>query len=182
MRIIIFILLFPATTLADDSDWAFVLSPVTFPTHTLIHEGGHALGAKIIGHDITAFKPYPHMHDGGFYFGRVETWSPNPATENEQLIFLATPYVIDIVMFAATDAMLSSGAVNIKTFWGTTLYLFGIAAPLFDFAKGYVCSRDWQKIRGMSNGRAAAANILGFAALAVGLYRFVVHTRELFKR
>jgi len=184
VKALVFLLLFTATAYAEDNDnlWAFSFTPIVIPAHTVLHESFHALSVKLMGRDVASFKPYPHMHDGGFYLGRVDGWTGNPPpSQNQELAFYVAPYVMDVVIFAATDSMLSSGAVNIKTFWGTTLYLFGMAAPLVDFAKGYAYSGDWNSIRQLSKGRALTANVLGFVALAVGLYRFAVHTRELLR-
>jgi len=180
--IIILLLFFSTTATAKDSDWAFAFVPIIIPVHTLVHESSHVLGAKIVGQDITSFKPYPHTHDGDFYLGRVSWVSDTFPTKNERMISALAPYVVDMAIFATADVLLSNGAVDIKTFWGITLYLFGIVAPLVDFAKGYSSSRDWQVARQLSRNRTIVVNVLGAVALGVGLYRFVVHTRELLRR
>lgn len=35
------------------------------------HELSHAVFVKICGGDVTGFKPYPHIENGKFYFGKV---------------------------------------------------------------------------------------------------------------
>jgi hypothetical protein len=178
------ILLFPVSATAKDKShlWALTFSPALVPVHTFVHESSHAFSAELMNRSVKVFKPYPHIHEGRLYLGRVDPWlGYRPPTQNEELAFNLAPYITDVVMFATTDALLSSGAVDIKTFWGTTLYLFGMVAPMVDFAKGYAWSGDWACIRKLSHSRAMAANILGFVAIAVGIYRFAIHTNELLK-
>ena len=85
-KALVFLLLFTTTAYAEDNDnfWAFSFVPIVIPTHTVLHESAHALGGKIMGRDIAEFKPYPHMHNGGFYFGRVDVWTGNPPPSQNQ--------------------------------------------------------------------------------------------------
>lgn len=43
-----------------------------------IHEASHYAVAKLRGAEIVAFKPYPHVHNGRLYLGRVSYYTSAP--------------------------------------------------------------------------------------------------------
>ena len=54
----------------------FVLAPVAYYLPLLLHELCHLIAMKATGATITSFKPYWHIADGTFWFGRVTcVWS-----------------------------------------------------------------------------------------------------------
>lgn len=50
--------------------WLLLFVPGFF-LQTLVHEGAHAAMVLLSGGEVVAFKPWPHRHNGRFYFGRV---------------------------------------------------------------------------------------------------------------
>jgi hypothetical protein len=116
------------------------LIPIAFMWQTLLHEGSHALMATASGSSITEFKPYPHIVNRKLYFGRTET--DGTMGKGTYTIFLLTPYIMDVLVFSATDMLLSYGAVKQKGNAESILYLFGMLAPLVDFAFGFVAGSD----------------------------------------
>jgi hypothetical protein len=61
-----------------------------------LHEAAHALTAKLTGTAVIAFRPYPHIRNGRFYFASV-TFETMPRT----LVHIA-PYLLDFIAFTGT--------------------------------------------------------------------------------
>lgn len=158
----------------------FVLLPLALPVHTLIHEGSHAAAAKLLGYKVTGLYPYPHYYQSNFYFGRVTTNGEN-LTGAERIAFYLAPHVTDIFIFTASDILLSTEIVKIKSVSGTVLFVFGIVAPVVDFSVGFVGGSDWDYARSTSKKASISLNIIGAAIMAVGIYRALTYTVRLFK-
>lgn len=81
---------------------------------TTIHEGSHALAARLTGAEIRTFKPWPHRFEGRWYFGRM---SYEPQSEKGLGFIVAAPYIVDVVGFSALIVWL----FFIASDWGFTV-------------------------------------------------------------
>ena len=59
--------------------WAIIVTFVLlgWVLSLLTHEVSHVVANKLVGRTITAFKPWPHLHNGKFYFGRASSIGPS---------------------------------------------------------------------------------------------------------
>ena len=197
MRLVIVLLLLSSAAHAEKKPapwWAFgVAAPLALPNHVLLHESSHALAGLAVGFDIQGFHPYPHTNEGSLYLGRVPWESKQYPSKGQLLAFYGAPFVMDVGLFALSDTLLSTGAVEHRSVAGVFLYTMGLLAPLIDFAKGYFMpdnfryvdghfhGSDWAVMRGQGRGTAWALNVVGAVAIAVGVWRFVQHSRRMFR-
>jgi len=78
--------------------WVLILIPVAWFLQNCIHEGSHILfgwldeGIKPLG-----FYPYPHIHDGQFYFARY-TYIAFPIPDEPHLIRHIAPIITNVGM------------------------------------------------------------------------------------
>jgi uncharacterized membrane protein YhhN len=98
----------------------WIITIVTAAVLTLVlHEASHAIVVKALDGDVFLFKPWPHFHNGNFYFGRV-SYSLNkfrspryihiaPAIKSAMLcvvyLSLVTTWCKFLLMFAAFEAI-----------------------------------------------------------------------------
>ncbi len=60
--------------------WFLATIPVFWFLQNVYHEGSHAIfGFLVEGRELLGFYPYPHKHDGRFYFARYHY---GPATKD----------------------------------------------------------------------------------------------------
>jgi hypothetical protein len=79
---------------------------LAWPLVTLLHELSHYVMVKYLGYQVVEFKPWPHLHEGIFYLGRVAYTSSDVSEEqwlrNQILISSAplwTSYVLAAIWF-----------------------------------------------------------------------------------
>ena len=117
---------------------ALAWAPFSFLLHNIIHEGAHALVARLQGARITAFWPFPGTKLGYFTFAHIK-WEGtlNPKQMSRVLV---APVVAEIfwmvaalVGFALTDGWLRmvllveviSSNVDIANWWFQGFYIVG---------------------------------------------------------
>lgn len=93
----------------DITWWLILLALIPiFLVQNVIHEISHAIPVWIRGGTLTLLKPYPHYHEGKFYFARMsfkreKTWddfelgwiSLAPAVHNIFLFGFLAPFTLD---------------------------------------------------------------------------------------
>jgi hypothetical protein len=57
--------------------WVLALVPVAWLVQNMLHEGSHLLWGWVQGLKPLGFWPYPHKHNGKFYFARCRM-EPDP--------------------------------------------------------------------------------------------------------
>ena len=83
-----------------------VLAAPLFLIWTTIHEGSHALAARLAGAEIQTFKPWPHRFEGRWYFGRMSYEPYEPHCRRGRWFIMAIPYIVDVVAFSVLVAWL----------------------------------------------------------------------------
>jgi len=51
--------------------WLLILAVLGAPLTLVLHELSHAVATWATGGKVTLFRPWPHRHEGRFYFGRM---------------------------------------------------------------------------------------------------------------
>lgn len=74
-----------------------VMAVPLFLIWAAIHEGSHALAARLTGADIRTFKPWPHRFEGRWYFSRM---SYEPLSGKGLGFIVVAPYIIDVASFS----------------------------------------------------------------------------------
>lgn len=112
-----------------------------------VHEGSHALATMLDSDfELIGFRPYPHrLDDRGWVGGSIEV---RCKTLDERTfrcadrtglgVIASAPYITDLALFTASDFLLSTGAVNPDSGAGLALYLFGMGASWYDFARNLI--------------------------------------------
>lgn len=164
----------------DHKAWYFAVSPVYYlSVHMTIHEGSHALvGAINPNYQVSNFKPYPHLIDGGphFVLGSVDTICIDKACEDKSGMGLISvvPYITDTVLFTTSDLLLSAKVVKPNSVPGRVLYFAGMVVPWWDFSYNAVWANK------ISDANSIAQNFqiplwsvmaTGMSVSAVGLWR-----------
>lgn len=118
---------------------------------SVIHEGSHAV---VVGLDddftLVDFQPYPHFHpQKGFVGGSIDARCVELNQQTGQCadkiglgVIASAPYITDLALFAASDLLLSTGAVNPDSRVGLLLYLFGMGASWYDFGRNLIWAVD----------------------------------------
>jgi hypothetical protein len=155
--------------------------PTAFWHQLVIHEGTHGLAVAILGRKVHGFHPYPHKHEGKFYFGRLSADTEGFQPE-EEILFSMLPAAMNLILFAGSDVVLSSGALEADSIGGTMLFILGMAAPMVDFTVGIFSGSDWDDARRAAGSKAWALNLAGGIAVGVMLLRAATHTRKIIKK
>ncbi|CAN5261264.1 hypothetical protein BH11MYX1_BH11MYX1_52340 [soil metagenome] len=173
----------PAAAQPDNSTLVYVgmaMAPVDYIAGTALHEGSHALGAKLVGADVDELHVFPPGIDpkaNVFRFGW--TYVHGLHTKRDRLTFLIAPKVTDTLLLGGFAALaFTSGWPGNKY---AQLALTVAATGLWlDFAKDVVllrpqndvskifelwCIRGWRQV---------PARLI-YAAMDVGLAYVVVH-------
>jgi len=148
--------------------------PAYFLLQTTIHESSHALAAVGAGTTVTDFRPYPHMSRGNFVFGEMAT--KDRLSDTGEGLLLAAPLMTDMVMFTASDLLLTY-AMNDDSAAAPFLLMGGMIVPLVDFLvnvngpSNYNDTSRWTKMAGLPRWSTA---LMGDALAAVAVWR-VLH-------
>jgi hypothetical protein len=104
----------------------------------LLHEGAHAVAARILGCTVTAFVPWPHVLGRDFYFGRVSWRYPTdpPLTDDQRahkrhVIALAPTFVSLVLLIALVLTSLALRLAEIQSIAAhAVLWSFGLCASV----------------------------------------------------
>jgi hypothetical protein len=103
-----------------------------------IHEGSHAIAAKLLGGDVTSLHLYPghNPFTGHFQFGWTITHGV-PTTEGATLFFLGAPKITDAVLFGGYIALYATGTHPGNLYLWDAMNVFATGLWV-DFAKDVV--------------------------------------------
>lgn len=124
-----------------------------FTVGSVIHEGSHAAAIGLDDDfELVDFQPYPHIHPvNGFVGGSVDVECNEYEVDAAQArcadrtglgVIAAAPYFTDVALFATSDLLLSTGAINPDSRVGLLLYLFGMGASWYDFGRNLIWAVD----------------------------------------
>ena len=105
----------PRSVLGDEpSDGALIGAGLgmALPTYFIgvtVHEGSHALAAKMVGARVVDIDLLPHVHRGKFYFGRVLVVGLSGRAERN--FFLMAPKISDSLMLGGYSLALGLDAL-----------------------------------------------------------------------
>lgn len=104
----------PAAAEPSDRDLIYVglaLAPPTYLVGVSLHEGSHALAAKLVGGTVDAVRIFPPGVDprsGKFRFGWV--YARGLRTRSEKILFYAAPKITDAVLLGGFAALVLTDA------------------------------------------------------------------------
>ena len=153
------------------------------PTYFLgvaIHEGSHAVAAKLVGAEVIGFQVLPgrHPRNKRFYFGYTEI--RGQLSPRQTLFFLSAPKLVDLAMLGGYSAMVGFDAVPDNRYGRLALVILATGFWV-DFAKDippFAEHHDMPRIYSLLGRRTEGSRLplrLVHAAMAVGfayaLYR-----------
>lgn len=152
----------------------------TYFVGVAVHEGSHALAARLVGAEVIGLQVLPgrHPRNKRFYFGYTEI--RGRLSKGQNLFFLAAPKLVDLAMLGGYSALIGFDAVPDNRYGRLAL---AVVATGFwvDFAKDippFAEHHDMPRIYTMLGHRSEASRLplrLVHAAMAVGfayvLYR-----------
>ncbi len=113
----------------SDLLWLFAY-PVYQILGTLRHEGSHAIAAILQGAQVTEFVFWPSMREQGLYWGYVRSQGET------NWLFLAAPYVTDLITFVLFFAICMRVRFRRKWIW-LNLIIIGMISPLVNSLYNY---------------------------------------------
>ncbi len=94
----------------DHLVWAGLgMAVPTYFTNVVLHEGSHALVAKMFGGEIVKFKVLPTTEKGRFYFGY--TAYKGRLSRNQKTLFYLAPKLLDTIMLGGFTGLVLGGAL-----------------------------------------------------------------------
>ncbi|MDB4955182.1 MAG: hypothetical protein JWO36_2751 [Myxococcales bacterium] len=154
------------TAIADPSDRTLVLvglafAPPTYVAGVSLHEGSHALAAKLVGgtvDELHLFPPGRDPHTGTFRFGW--TYVRGLRTRADKIVFYIAPKITDVVLLGGFAALvltsawphnrygqlaLTVGATGLWVDFTKDVFLF---SPNNDVVKVFDlwCLRGWRQV------------------------------------
>jgi hypothetical protein len=188
MRLLIVLSLIARTGAADPSNSTLVyvglgMAPPTYLVGVSLHEGSHAIAAKLVGADVEELHLFPpgvdpHVHK--FRFGW--TYVSGLRTRGDHAFFYIAPKITDTVLLGGFTAVLLAAWPHNR--YGQLALTVGATGLWVDFAKDVVlfsdtndvsqyervtCMRGWRRaVNRIGYGIVAAALA---APVAVGYYR-----------
>jgi hypothetical protein len=135
---------------AKDYKWAyFAALPVYyFGVEIPMHESVHGLAAAMdTNYKVVEFKPYMHYdsEQGAFLFGSVtiECSDESNCSDKSGLGKIAlSPYIMTTILFATSDVLLATNAVEPTSVSGRVMYFAGMVVPWWDFTYNTVWVTD----------------------------------------
>jgi hypothetical protein len=110
---------------------------LAYPIYQIIgttrHEGSHALVALLEGARVTEFVFWPSFTKYGFYWGYVRI------TGSTGWVFLAAPYLVDLITFAIFFCVCMWLLIRRKWIW-LNLVIIGLISPLANSLYNYLGS------------------------------------------
>ncbi len=156
----------------DGKVWYFAALPAYYlSVHMTIHEGSHALvGAVNPNYDVSNFKPWPHLIDGGphFVLGSVDFSCSGKGCEDKTGlgVISTAPYITDIALFTTSDLLLSANVVKPNSVSGRVLYFAGMVVPWWDLFSN---STIWANKNSDANHIAQDFQIPRWSVMATGI-------------
>jgi len=98
---------------------------------TIRHEGSHALVALLEGARVTEFVFWPSFTKYGFYWGYVRI------TGSTDWVFLAAPYLVDLITFAIFFCVCMWLLIRRKWIW-LNLVIIGMISPFANSLYNYL--------------------------------------------
>jgi hypothetical protein len=136
------------------------LAPADYLLGVAIHEGSHALMAKLVGADVTELHVFPPGRDprGNWRFGW--TYVKGLKTKNDRLAFFLAPKISDLVLLGGFAALVFTDAWPQNRYGQVALTVFGtglwvdFSKDLFAFKRtndvvkvfDLWCMRGWRQI------------------------------------
>lgn len=110
---------------------------MALPTYILgvtVHEGSHAIAAKLVGADVIGLKLLPgrHPRNKKFYFGYTEI--RGELTDRQRGFFLFAPKIVDMVMLGGYAALVGLEALP-DNHYGQVAFAVVATGFWVDFAK-----------------------------------------------
>lgn len=149
--------------------------PLYFVVQTSLHESSHALAGTAAGGTVTDFRPYPHMEDQNFVFGSTNI--EGKFSDAQVGLILAAPVMTDVLMFTASDLLLTY-AIDDDSAVAPFVLVGGMVAPLVDFlwnvngTSQYNDTTRWTKLAGLPRW---STMLMGDALAAVAVWRILHH-------
>ncbi len=137
--VVLVILLGAAPARAEPSDRTLVytglaLAPVDYLLGVTIHEGSHALMAKLVGADVTQLHVFPPGRDpkGNFRFGW--TYVRGLQTKSDRLLFFLAQKFTDLILLGGFAGLVFTDAWPNNRYAQVALTVFGTGLWV-DFSK-----------------------------------------------
>jgi hypothetical protein len=163
---IVILLLLTARVEAEPSDKRLVvtgllMAPPTYFVGVTLHEGSHALMAKLLGAKVLEVRLFPPGRDpkvGAFRFGW--TYVSGLKTKNDRLLFYLAPKITGALLLGGFAALVFTDAWPDNKYGSLALTVFGTGLWV-DFAKDVIvfrktndvvkafdlwCFRGWRQI------------------------------------
>jgi len=172
---------------AEPSDRALVytglaLAPPTYLLGVTLHEGSHALAAKLVGANVVTLHLFPPGRDPKGFFRFGWTYVTNLRGKTDKILFYIAPKITDALLlggFAAlvfTDAWPSNRYAQLAlTVWGTGLWVdFSKDVVVFKKSDDVVrifdlwCIHGWRQVPARL---VYAALVTGFGLIVARGYR-----------
>jgi hypothetical protein len=142
---IVILLLLAAPAAAEPSDRKLVytglaLTPPTYLLGVAIHEGSHALAAKLVGANVLSLHVFPPGRDprGHWRFGW--TYVTGLTSKSDRLLFYIAPKITDLVLLGGFAALVFTDAWPNNRYGQLALTVFGTGL-LVDYAKDVIAFR-----------------------------------------
>jgi len=184
MRALVVICLLAGAARAEPSDrtiffTGLALAPPDYLLGTTLHEGSHALAAKLVGAEVTAFHVFPPGHDpqGHFRFGW--TYVRGLRSKSDRVIFYIAPKITDTLLLGGFAALVFTNAWPDNRYAQVALTVFATGLWV-DYSKDVVVfkkSNDVPKVFDLwcMNGWKQVPARLVYAPTIVGLGAIVAH-------
>ena len=116
--------------------WILALVPVAWLVQNCLHELSHLVTAWVVyGRKPLGFFPYPHKHNGKFYFARCR-YEQGPETLAPQCEIHIAPLTWGAAWFAVNLALVLMGLL-----WALPFAVCGLVDALW-FVRGYFWSKN----------------------------------------
>lgn len=143
---IVLLLLLTARAEAEPSDKRLVvtgllMAPPTYFLGVTLHEGSHAVMAKLLGAKVLEVRLFPPGRDpkvGAFRFGW--TYVSGLKTKNDRLLFFIAPKITDAILLGGFAALVFTDAWPENKYGSLALTVFGTGLWV-DFAKDVIAFR-----------------------------------------
>jgi hypothetical protein len=142
---IVILLLLAAPAAAEPSDRTLVytglaLAPPTYLLGVTLHEGSHAIAAKLVGAEVLAFHVFPPGRDprGHWRFGW--TYVTGLSSKSDRLVFYLAPKFTDIVLLGGFAALVLTDAWPENRYGQLALTVLGTGLWV-DYAKDVISFR-----------------------------------------
>jgi len=142
-RALVLVCLLGGTARAEPSDrelvyWGLAMAPPTYLAGVALHEGSHAVAAKLVGGEVISVRIFPPGRDpkaNTFRFGW--TYVRGLRTTQQKVVFYAAPKITDAVLLGGFAALVLTDAWPDNRYAQLALTVFATGLWV-DFAKDVV--------------------------------------------